>query len=84
MANEKQVNVKVDDQTFKVLEECSKLDYDRGVAGVVRRLMKEYLPALKAELELQSKNLVLNETHSPYHAKPKPKPKAVVPKKLRN
>lgn len=68
MANEKQVNVKVDDAVYADLEKCSGADFNRGVAGIARRLIIEGLPALKKKLGLESSGEInpVSAKHSKY------------------
>lgn len=49
-SREFQANVKFDETTYRDLEECSELDFKRGVAGIIRKLVAKFLPTLKREL----------------------------------
>lgn len=64
-SREFQANVKFDETTYRDLEECSKLDFDRGVAGIIRRIVARHLPELKQEL-LAERNAASSSAHPKY------------------
>lgn len=58
MASPNQVNVVLDDESFRKLKECAEID-DRKMAAVARRILAENLPVYLARLKTAS--AVLND-----------------------
>lgn len=64
MASRNQVNVVLDDESFKLLAQCAQID-DRKAAAVARRILQENLPEYLARLKRSDKILYASPKKHP-------------------